>query len=179
MYLLLFIIGLVAVLILQTFFILSTAIIFLDTDRTEFGLVFYWMYPFVRARVTMLEYTPLLTVYLFNIRVFRKKLKVKAGKTQTPSLQSIALSDISLTTCFGLESPFFTGILSGMAELIEGTFQNAAIRAYPDFLSEREYLTVQGSAKLNIGKTIWQAIKTNWKTFKTKRSDYHGSTQYV
>jgi hypothetical protein len=179
MYILFFIVALIAVLVLQTFELPATAAFRLDTERSELCLTLYWLNPFIRARVAMSNYAPLLTGYLFNIRIVSRKLKAKAGQSKTLPLRTAALSDISIKTCFGFESPFFTGILSGALQALESYFQNAAVSAYPDFLADREYLIVQGSAKLNIGKTVLQSVKMHYNTLKRKRSDYHGSAQYV
>ena len=181
MYILFFLVLLISVFFLHAFYTPANVLFLLNTDENTLRLDFYWLSPLIHTKVTMSDYIPLLTVYLFNIPIFRKNLAKKSGEAgirRKPSLSVVALSDISVTASYGFESPFYTGILSGALDALISAFENAAVATFPDFLPEREFFIVQASAKLNPGQTAYQLIKAKHKPLFLKRGEYYGSAQY-
>lgn len=179
MYILFFLVLLIATLVLEIYSLPANIYFLLNTDENTLRLDFYWLSPLIHAKIAMADYTPQLTVYFMNIRVLQKKLRPKPGNRNTAFLAMPVLHDLSVTASYGFESPFYTGILSGALDALITAFRNAAVIVYPDFLPDRDYFIIKGSAKLDIGQTINNLIKAKRKpTKRLKRSDYYGSAQY-
>lgn len=167
MYLLLFIVLLLSIFVMLAFTRLSTVAMQLDTDRNDFHFLFYWLYPLLKSRVEFSNYRPLLTVYLFNIRVFSKVLRAnKKKKQKQPVLDyyhALDLRNLSMKASYGLGNPFTTGIFAGTIGLFAPFLRNAEIVTYPDFFSAGDYISVQASAKMNIGNTVLSMLRLKRK----------------
>lgn len=178
MYFLLFLILLIAMIGVAMFETSAAITMQLDTDREDFHASFFWLYPLFSSKITMMNYSPLMTFYIFKKRVYSKTIKKKPKQTNRMDyLQAAVLSDKYANFSYGLEDPFVTGFASGILQMLQAVFGGVSIQQMPDFLSQQDYIRISAGAKLNIGKTLVQFIRM-WKENKMKRSGHYGSIQY-
>lgn len=171
MYFLLFLFLLLAILVYSLFERLSTLAFQLDTDRNDMHLLFYWLYPLITAKIQMVNYCPHLDVYLLTKRVYSKNIINKDNKEnnvrrQLNLIKAIDFKDAYAKIRFGLENPFATSIASSAIGLLQYYVNQISIQISPDFVPEHEYIVIQAGAKLSIGKTAVNILKSHNSTNK-------------
>lgn len=162
MYLLLFIVLLLALLIYSLFEKLSVLTFQLDTDKSDVHLTFSWLYPFITAQVRMMNSAPYLDIYLLKAHIYSKKIKKQKKKSNYQfNLQSINYKDAYANIYYGLENPFATSVTSGILAIFHQYASQVSTRLYPDFIPAHEYVMIDAGAKLNIGKTLMGFLRSN------------------
>lgn len=159
----------------------------LDTNHNVAAVEFSWLYPFINAKAEMVEGQPLLTVYLLKMRIIKRKIKPqKKARAHEQNLSmldwmhALKLRHIQIDTQYGLTNPFTTGILCASFNILPMFLpeNNVTLYQQPDFLPQNDYIIAESSARLNIGRSIWNLLKARIENKKTKRSDYHGTIEY-
>lgn len=180
MYILLFFLLLLATFVYALFDIYSVIAFQLDTDRNDVHLTIRWLYPFFMAKIAMINYSPHLDMFLFNIRIYSKAVKAKTQQKQNPAdmMRKLELKDAYANIYYGLDNPFTAGIACGILGYLSASLKNIALTQFPVFVPEHEYIVIQAGSKLNIGKTSVRFIQDWYAKNKIKRSDQYGSVQY-
>lgn len=131
-----------------------------NTDENILNLNFYWLYPFIRAKIELINYSPLLSIYLFGFCLYSKPLKFKKRKRKLNfiNFRTLALKNTYSEVYYGLNNPFITGITNVIIQFIQSFFNDIAIEHYPNFIPDNEYLIIKSGTELNIGKTINQIL---------------------
>lgn len=158
MYFLLFILLLLSLFVYLSFYKAVTLHLLLNTNENDLHLWFYWLYPLIKAKLEPSDYSPHLTVYLFNVRVYSKTLRKKSKKRDPLQMLNYAraadLYNISLTTSYGFLSPAQTGLLGGVFAIVGQYFGSAEISQYPCYLAGEDFIIIDAAAQLNVAKTL-------------------------
>lgn len=89
MYFILFILSL---LILALYFKPMIISFQFNTDKDFLNLYFYWLYPLFKAKVEIVNLSPILSIYFFGIRFYSKPIKQKKQKSQV-NLKAFVLNN--------------------------------------------------------------------------------------
>ncbi|NLL45325.1 MAG: hypothetical protein GX250_00775 [Clostridiales bacterium] len=127
----------------------------------------------LRACVKRVNFRTHVAAYVFKARIYSGFLKKTGKGFNSEIIRALSLSDTELKTCYGLNGPHITGILFGVLSAIASMVGLERFEQYPEFLSGEEYLQIEGSSKLNIGRTVSNYVRLKLK--KRKRRKYHGS----
>jgi len=144
----------------------------LGSNEMDMNLDMSWL-KFIRIRAETVEYRTYVSAYIFKSRLYYKLLKKNGKKFDTDMLRALSLSDTRLETHYGLSEPHITGIVFGALSFIASMVGVESFEQYPEFISNGEYLQVDGSSKLNIGKTIKNYVQL--KLRERKRRKNYGS----
>jgi uncharacterized spore protein YtfJ len=115
MYFLVFILLFMSLFVLMLFN--KPAIIFFefDTNQDDLYLLFYWLYPLLKFRVQIINYTPFLFIYLFRIRIYSKAIKAKTEKKQitVEDYHALVLNSTYAKLYYGLSNPLVVSVTVG------------------------------------------------------------------
>lgn len=126
-----------------------------DTENKNVNLSLTWLYPFFRASVVLEDDKPMLTVYLFNKKVYKKAVKLKKQKNKKSNLlKSASPTDINILTSYGFKSPYVTGIVCGAMGTVQSFVNVKSFTQYPDFSSLEDHIYVNLTAKVNAYNTL-------------------------
>jgi len=132
----------------------------LDTKQENVQLTLLWLYPFLKITANGDAVAPLLSVYLFNKKVYGKELSLKKTNTgNTDFIKSVSPEDVHFDVSYGFSDPFITGITCGAICAVQDYIRFAAIKQTPDFVSDEDYVYMNATAKVNIGNTFIQFLK--------------------
>ncbi len=138
----------------------------IDTNNSNMNLSFLWLYPFLKVLVMIENEKPMLTVYLFKIKIFRMVVRSQKGKKSSSSLIRLANpTDINITTSYGFKDLYATGVVCGAVNMVRGFINATYIKQYPDFMSNKDYIYLNANAKVNIGTTILNYTKSKIKNY--------------
>lgn len=120
-----------------------------------------YLYPFFKVIVSIKENVPYLMVYVLNAELFKKRLvkKVTSKGSASRLLKAAKVTNVDVSTSYGLEDPFATGIVYGAMNLAAAYLPRARIRLLPDFMSSETYVNVNADANFKLGQTIVSYIK--------------------
>jgi hypothetical protein len=152
---LLILIILISLLITLLFTVdLKVKIVF-DTCKTNLSLTLLWLHSFLKALVTIEDSKPMLTLYFFNRRLFKRKLKTGKSKiSKTEFMKLIDSSDVHVNASYGFRDPFTTGITCGAFNAASQFINIDSINQMPDFTTENDYIYLDASANVNLGTTL-------------------------
>ena len=138
----------------------------IDTNNSNLNLSFLWLYPFLKVLVSLEDVKPMLTVYLFKMKVFRMAVKANKGKKSGSNLMQLAKpTEINITTSYGFKDLYATGVVCGAVNMVRGFINATYIKQFPDFMSNKDYIYLNANAKVNIGTTIVNYTKSKIKNY--------------
>lgn len=179
MYLLVFIILLLILLFVLSYVKEAVIRLRFDTNQNDMYLLITWLYPLLKANITMAGYSPFITVYVFNRSIYSKSLKTeKKRRDYSKYLKALSLRDTYAKINYGLDDPFSTGIASGIIHIIQSYFENISISHTPDFVPEQGYIVLEAGTKLNLAKTLIKLIRNRHADRKNQRRERYGSVQF-
>lgn len=111
-----------------------------------------------------------LAVFVFERKMTDRPLGNHGGKQDPWELmEAAALSETTVTAAFGFFEPQWTGFFSGLAAMSVLFRRGVSLQLEPDFMPEAEYVRVQISTVVNVGRTLINLllIKVN-KVFRRK-----------
>jgi predicted membrane protein len=156
-YIILFIAAILAILL---FSVALRVRLIVNSEKPEINLTLLWLDPFLNALVTIENKAPVLRIFLFNRLIITreiKKLKKKTGRMEFKQLKN--LKDIHVDILYGFSDPFITGTVFGMISMVSQFINKDSVIQNPDFLSENDYIYLDGTAKVNIGTTLINLYK--------------------
>ena len=157
MFMMLLIIGIIAILL---FTVALRVKIVVDTCKTNSNMTLLWLHSFLKALVTIENTKPMLTMYLLNKKLFKKRIKSGKGKLSGLELVKLVDSrDIHVNTHYGFRDPFTTGITCGAINAASQFINIDSINQMPDFTTENDYIYLDAKAKVNIGSTLIRLSK--------------------
>ncbi|NJD01594.1 MAG: hypothetical protein FIA99_03085 [Ruminiclostridium sp.] len=130
-----------------------------NTDKEDVSITILWLFPFLKAIVTVKNENPILTVFLFKKKVFEKEL-MPGGHERTKSHLSLKLVrqvqpwDIHVNAAYGFRDPSVTGIACGAVNIATRFINIDSIEHSPDFMADKNYISIDAAAKLNPGATL-------------------------
>jgi hypothetical protein len=128
-----------------------------DTKQGLYDVSFKWLYPFLEIEYEIDEATPMITVFLFEKKIYRHAVKFKKKKNKG-LIKSVDISDVNITTSYGFNNPAFTGVICGLMNIAK-SFIDTKTTQYPDFATTDSYIITNASAKVNAGNTMVNIIK--------------------
>lgn len=138
----------------------------IDTNSSDMNLSFLWLYPFLNVLIAFENEKPMLTVYVFKIKVFRMVVRSQKGKTNGSNLIQLANpTDINITTSYGFKDLYTTGVVCGAVNMVRGFINAGYIRHFPNFMANKDYIYLNANAKVNIGSTIVNYTKSKIKNY--------------
>lgn len=153
---LIYLILLIAVILLILLFTvaLNVKIVF-DTCKTSLNMTLLWLHSFLKALVTIEDSKPMLTLYLLNKKLFKRRLKTGNGKLSGMDfIKLIDSRDIHVDASYGFRDPFTTGITCGAINAALEGINIGFVNQMPDFATDNDYIYLDASAKVNLGSTL-------------------------
>ncbi len=161
--LILLIIFIIVVLIVLLFLFALKIRLVLNTDNSEISVTVLWLYPFIRAFVSIENATPILKIYLFKKQILKRAIKgvINRVKKKHGGMELIKISDpkdIHVNVNYGFSDPFTTGIACGVINMASQLINIDSINQTPDFMSSNDYIYLDATAKVNLGSTLFQFL---------------------
>ncbi len=154
------IIAILAILIILLFVVPLKTDFVLDTDNSIVQATALWLHPFLMARVTLENNNPVLNLHVFGKHLLKKTIKKKAGKGHSMDyLKAINPEDLQISTHYGFCNPFNTGITCGAINMVSQLINISTFENEPDFVSDKDYVYLNASAKIYIGPAIMKILK--------------------
>lgn len=133
----------------------------LDTIKENVSLTLLWLYPFLKVTAESNASVPLLSVYIFNKKVYGKELGLKKSSTKNADVvKAVSPSDMHFNVSYGFRDPFATGVTCGAIHAASEYIRFASIRQSPDFVADSDYIYMNATAKVNIGNTLINYLKS-------------------
>ena len=158
---------LLILLIVVTFIVLLFTVnlrvkVVFDTYKTSLNMSLIWLHSFLKALVTIEDTKPMLTLYLLNKRLFKKRLGAGRRKRKLNGIKvikSIDSSDVHVNARYGFRDPFTTGIPCGALSVASQFINIDYFSQFPDFTAGDDYIYMDASAKVNLGSTLMNLFR--------------------
>lgn len=160
MKLILVVLLIAAVLILLLFTLASKVKLVLDTYKSNANMKVFWLHSILKALITMENSTPVVTIYLFNKRLFKRKLKPRNGKVNGLEYFKIARPrEIHVDARYGFRDPFTTGVACGALNIASQFINIDSMEHSPDFTAMNDYIYLNADAKVNLGRAFVKFLR--------------------
>lgn len=166
-YILLFILALLILLIWLAFKKPMELHFTLDADDLSASLIMNWL-TILHVRAEFLEGRMQLRVFLHNWLIFSGQPQ-EDKEMHRELLSALSLSETSVKTSYGLNEPHLAGFLFCAMNLICTLTGVFALEQSPDFVPLQEFFRVEGSTKLNVGRTAANLMKLRLEQRREKR----------
>lgn len=140
----------------------------LSSGETDMELHVSWL-RFLRAIVKRVNSRTHVAAYVFKGRIYSGFLKKTGKGFNSEVIKALSLSDTEVKTSYGLSGPHITGILFGVLSAVASVVGLERFEQYPEFFSGEEYLQIEGSSKLNIGRTVANYVRSKLKKRKRRK----------
>ena len=167
MYLILFLVLVLITLIIVAYSEPLYLTFVFDSDEKDMHLAMSWLKQ-IKIRAEIKELRPYVSVFVFNRRImstFLKKRKKKNG-----SISALDLRNTDVRVSYGINSLAGSSIIYAALEIIGQVGKIDRFDQVPEFMPATEYLKIDASAKLNIGKTISNTILLKLKLQKRRQN---------
>lgn len=129
-----------------------------DTNSEKMKLTMLWLDPFLKGEIFMQNKVPILEVYLFHLKLFKKALNQKR-KTSNKAhgmqlVQDLKLNDVNLVAKYGLQDKFMLGVICWLVNFLPQFIKIDYFEQDPDFLANSDYIYLRVTADLNIMPTL-------------------------
>ena len=157
-----FLYVLLAIILLLIYLLFAVALQVLfsfNSDKENINITILWLFPFLKAVVTIENENPVLIIHLFNKKVFKREL-MQGGRERTKKHFSLKLVrqvkpwDIHISASYGFRDPSVTGIACGAMNIATRLISIESLEHSPDFMTDKNYINIDASAKLNPGSTL-------------------------
>lgn len=160
----------ILLLVLVAVILIFAALLFTVTAKLHFhfdsitgalNVTLLWLYPFFRSVISNEDGKMTLSVYLFNGRVYKRKLVTEGSANGSlGNIKGLDLEHVNVSTEYGFSDPYNTGIMCGfigmLAQLfpitIEALYQN------PDFQAREDFISVDASAEMHVGQSLVKLV---------------------
>jgi hypothetical protein len=150
--------------VILTFTAVLKIVFTLDTRKENINLTLLWLYPFLLITAESNNTVPLLTIYLFNKKIYGKELNTrKTGTKNNELVKAVSPTDMHFNVSYGFRDPFVTGVTCGAIYAASEYIRFASIEQSPDFIADSDYIYMNATAKVNIGNTLIHYIKSKTK----------------
>jgi uncharacterized SAM-binding protein YcdF (DUF218 family) len=141
-------------------------VFYMDNETTYLKASLYD--PFFKLRGELKQNRPVISVRIFNIRVWQKALGGKREKGNGMEwVRAADVSNIQMETRYSLMNPFATGLASGFVGIAASMANVETFEFYPDFISLESYIHVEAAARINIGNTMVNFAENKRKSRRT------------
>ncbi|HNR03244.1 MAG TPA: hypothetical protein PKU88_00295 [Bacillota bacterium] len=130
-----------------------------DSARSDMHLTLRWLHPLLRSVIVKEGNGFLLLVYLLKKRVLAKLMKPKQYTKRSGNiLKSLKPTEIHVNTQYGFRDPFVTGLACGAVSAVSQLLNVESLHQKPDFLANSDYINLDATAKLNLGRLLMKLI---------------------
>lgn len=159
MALLLTLLTIVLLLIVLLFTVKSKVDFIFNSINSDMHVTLFWLYPLLKSVIARENNSLFLTVYLLNKRILTRQLNRKQNLSGNEShLKRLTPTDIHVDTQYGFRDPFVTGLAFSTIALASEYFNVESLRQKPDFLAINDYISLDATAKLNLGQSLMKLI---------------------
>ena len=117
------------------------------------------LYPLFKATFDVEDECPCLSIYFIKVKLFETKLVRRKVSNKKRLLDALKISNFELSTSYGLRDPFLTGLVSGLLGILSSFVPISSLVLKPNFMSNEQYVTLDASATIKVGHTIWDYLK--------------------
>lgn len=135
----------------------------MDTVGKQYTVSALWLYPFFEAEIELENTKPMLTIFLFEKKVYRGAVKLKKRKPKSGLMKAVKMEDVQITADYGFKNPAVTGIICGAMNIAK-TFVNFKTQQFPNFMTSNDYMTLNATAAVNMGNTLVNLTKNKLRT---------------
>ncbi len=130
-----------------------------NSDKDDIRITVLWLFPFFKAVIALENESPVLAVHIFNKKVYEKKLmqggrQGKKSQFNLKLIRQVQPWDIHVSAAYGFRDPSVTGIACGAVNIATRLIDIDSIEHNPDFMAEKNYVSINAAAKLNPGATL-------------------------
>jgi len=159
MIILIILLSMILLLTILLFTVVSKIIFHLDSTTSELNLTLLWLSPFLRSELSPEGNKLILEVFVFNKRILKKAIEAKKKPTRNKSfIRNIHPTDINVNMQYGFRDPYFIGLVSSAVSMITQLFNVESLDQKPDFVAFDNYVSMDATAKLNLGRTLLKLI---------------------
>ncbi|HYE82009.1 MAG TPA: hypothetical protein VEG39_07575 [Clostridia bacterium] len=159
MTLLLVLLTVVLLFIVLLFAVKSRINLVFDSANSDMHLTLFWLYPLLKSEIARKDGGFVMTLYLLNKRILTRQIKRKLGVSGNKGvLRSLRPTDIHVDTRFGFRDPFVTGLACSAVTMISEFLNVESLHQKPDFLAINDYISLDATAKLNLGRSLAKLI---------------------
>lgn len=149
----------VLLLLILLFAVKSKVDLVFDSTDSDIHFTLFWLYPLLKSVVTREKSGFVMTVYLFNRKVLTRLLNPKQNVSKKENvLRLFNPTDIHVDTRYGFRDPFVTAMASSAITMASGYFNVESLNQKPDFLATNDYISLDATAKLNLGRSLLKLI---------------------
>lgn len=155
------ILSVVLVLIILLFLVALRIKFIFNTDNSQMYITLFWLNPFVNAFINIENTVPVVKIYIFKQLIFTKELK--RGKNKHGGMELVKISnpkDIHVNVSYGFKDPFTTGIVCVVMNIASQIVNIDSINYTPDFIPSNDYICLDATAKVNVGTTLINLIRS-------------------
>ncbi|MFZ5354083.1 MAG: hypothetical protein ACOZCL_15370 [Bacillota bacterium] len=126
-----------------------------SSTTSDINVTITWLHPFLRSVVTRNSEGTQMFIYLFNKKILKTRLDNKntTGKNKN-IIEKLNPTDISIYTEYGFRDPSITGMTFGAISAASQLLPVESISQKADFLTNEDYINVDGTARLNLGRSL-------------------------
>jgi len=159
MILLLILLAAVLTLVVLLFTVKSEVDLTFNSTDSDMHVTLLWLYPLLKSVITRENARLVMTVYLFNKRIVTKQINRKQKLSGEENiLKRFNPTDIRVDTQYGFRDPFVTGLACSAITMVSKFFNVKSINQRPDFLAVNDYINLDATAKLNLGRSLMKLI---------------------
>jgi len=148
-----------------------------DTDRIDLHMNLRWLFPLFEVKVVMANYSPLITIYIFKMNIFRKSMR-KHQINKDLNLQNFSLPKLPqyinylklknsfVEANYSLFDPFATSMANVVLYFLQSFTNTINVTQNPNFMADHSYVAIRAGTNLNIGKTVTQLIRRKFQENK-------------
>ena len=135
-----------------------------NSDREDIIITVLWLFPFLKAVITVENENLILSVYVLKKKVFEKEL-MQGARESTKShfnlklIRQVQPWDIHVNAAYGFRDPSVTGIACGAMNIATRFINMDSMEHTPDFMPDKNYINIDAAAKLNPGVTLVNLYK--------------------
>lgn len=152
---------LLSLIILLSVFHLKIMLQFNSGQYNNLNLKISWLYPMFKGTITSEVNSNIVSVYLFNKKIFTKNIKSKKrnNKLSLDLIKSIKFDYFKVRTSYGFENPAITGCFCASISLIFNYLKIKELYNTPDFSMDSNYINLNAETKINVISTLINLFK--------------------
>jgi hypothetical protein len=128
-------------------------------SSSDLSVTLLWLYPLLKSVVSSENDSFFLSIYLFNKKILRRQLSISKMNMQNKNFFSkLHPTDIHINAQYGFKDPYFTGLIFGGINMISRFFTLESLYQYPNFLAHDDFIAIDASAKLNLGRSLLKFV---------------------
>ena len=159
MTILLALLTIVALLFILLFTVKSKVDFVFDSTASDMHVTLFWLYPLLKSVIRRENNMLVADIYLLNRRFLTKRINQKQPSPDNINiLKRINPTDIHVDTRYGFRDPFVTGLATSAITLASEYFNVESLNQRPDFLAINDYISLDATARLNLGRSLLKLI---------------------